>query len=253
MLRQLKGRKFLSVFHTIMKYQTYIIKSIRKEAEETFILQVIPADKFSILSFKPGQYGTIKNPTYHHPDEEHTFSFASSPNTKEYLEFCIKVYGQWTKILVEKHSGEELYIAGPFGNFIWNKPTDRNAVFLVGGVGIAPIISILRYIDDNTDIGNYILIYGNRTPQFIAYRNEMSTLTKNIRTLKVVDIFSHLDSSDSWQGYRGFVNEDILRNEVDFSIKPTFFVIGPPVFLQKMEMLLKQFGIKENKIKQEKI
>lgn len=236
-----------------MIFQEYRVLAVEEEVPGTFLVRVKPGDNKAIFEFLPGQYCQIKNPQYGKPQDIHTFSIASSPLTNDHLEFCIKVYGNWTKTLSEIKTGDTLQIAGPMGEFIWNKDTDSNAVFLVGGVGISPIMSMLRYINEQKYQGNFTLVYGNRTQATIAYNQELAMFTKQIKELNIVHIFSHLLPDDPWKGYRGFVTADILQKEVNFTVRPTFFVIGPPIFIEKMNAVLKSFGVQENKIKQELI
>lgn len=236
-----------------MGFTEYIISERKPEVPETFLLRVKPKNPEKIFHFKPGQYCHIKNPLYEKPSDIHTFSIASSPGTKNYLEFCIKVYGNWTKTLSQAKTGDILQIEGPFGKFIWNDQTDTHAVFLVGGIGISPIMSMLHSINEKNYTGNFLLIYGNRTQDTIAYQKELEKFTQQIQKFRIVHIFSHLAPSDPWQGYRGFVTADVLQKEVDFSIQPTFFIIGPPIFIDKMNALLKNFSVAKNKIKQELI
>lgn len=70
---------------------------------------------------------------------------------------------------------------------------------------------------------------------------------------RIVHIFSHLLPNDPWQGYRGLVTSDVLQKEVDFYIEPTFFVIGPPIFIEKMDAILKDYNVQDHKIKHELI
>jgi ferredoxin-NADP reductase len=234
-------------------FNDYIITNKYQEVEDTFIFNVKPKDG-EIFDFSPGQYTFIKNPLYEKPDEEHPFSIASSPRNKEYLEFCIKVYGNWTKALSTLQSGDTLQIAEPRGNFIWEN-TIQHPVFLLGGIGISPIMSMLRTLapDARDSLQNVTMLYGNRTPETIAYKKELTELQSILPNFKIVDIFSHLPENHSWNGYRGFITQEIIKNEVDFNTKPIFFIIGPPVFIEKMIKLLKVFGVPEGQVKTEDV
>jgi len=146
----------------------------------------------------------------------------SSPIRNDYLEFCIKEYGHWTKELSQIEIGATLYISNPQGSFVWDK-TYTNVVFLLGGIGISPIMSMLRFLKDTKQDQSLTLLYGNRTVETIAYKDELETLKKYFTYYNVVHIFSHLPQDHPWNGYRGFITSDILRTEVNFERKPTFF------------------------------
>src|SRR5256885_1407486 len=98
-------------------FTDFIIIENKYDTGDTFILRAKPKDAIPITPFQPGQYVKIKNPKSDKPDEEHIFSIASSPNTKDYLEFYIRVYGDWTKKLSEAQVGDIIQIEHPFGSF----------------------------------------------------------------------------------------------------------------------------------------
>lgn len=231
-----------------MTFKTYHVTHIFEEVPNTYILRLQPAEG-RIFPFLPGQFVYIKNPFFL-PEESHPFSIASSPNEKTYLEFCIKVYGDWTKKITEIKKGSIFEISEPRGSFIWNKSI-RHAVFLLGGIGISPIMSILRFLAENKQLVESItMLYGNRTPETIAYKDELVMLS-TLLPLKIIHIFSHVIPSDSVQGHRGFITEEILKKEVNLECNPTFFVVGPPIFVEKMKGLLSDFTTPYTRIKEE--
>lgn len=234
-------------------YKDFIITHKKSDSSDAFHLQIKPKEATPIKAFKPGQYCKMKNLTYKNPQEEHIFSIASSPNTNSYLEFYIRVYGDWTKTVSTLLLGSILQVDYPHGSFIFDMPEKENIVFLVGGVGIAPIMSMLRYICEQQQSGNYVLIYGNRTQETIAFKTELDRITKHLDTIRIVHVFSELTQHDPWSGYRGFVTKEILEKEVDFSLQPTFFITGPPVFTQKMNTLLQNLSVNHHSIKHESL
>ncbi len=233
-----------------MKFYKYKLLKKWQEVETTYIYQFLPENEAQIDSFKPGQYIFMKQSNFRE-NENHPFSIASSPN-ETILEFCIKIYGNWTKKLSEINKGQSVWISEPQGDFIWDTSI-KNAVFLLGGIGISPIMSILRFIKNKKLQTNSLqILYGNRTPQTVAYRKDLDLLQQNL-PLKVVNIYSDLPKNDFQGGYRGFITREIVEKEVDLSLKPTFFIIGPPIFIEKMDLILADLNIDEENIKKEKI
>ncbi len=231
-------------------YKTYRVIHNQKEAEDTHVIRVKP-EKQDFFSFLPGQYVFIKNPQYtKNPEEPHPFSIASSPQNPDYLEFCIKTYGDWTQQIADLPLDSLLYISKPQGQFVWDNSVSY-AVFLLGGIGIAPVMSMLRTIQDTKQNPRLTLLYGNRTPATKAYAQELENLKKQLPALSLIDVYSDLESSDPFKGYRGFITADILQREVEFDQKPTFFIIGPPIFIQKMKEILFDFSIPSEYIKEE--
>lgn len=233
-----------------MQYSEYELAEKYLGAKDTYIYRFKPVSG-KILHYKPGQYVYLKNPLYA-MDEEHPFSIASSPMNPDYLEFCIKTYGDWTETLTTLNPGGKIFISEPQGTFTWDS-TILQAVFLLGGIGIAPVMSMLRFMRDmKLSPQSLIMLYGNRTPDTVAYRQELDDLAK-VLPLKVVDIYSHLTDNHTWKGYRGFITKDIMDKEVNFTLHPTFFVIGPPIFISKMDDLLGEYQVPEKKVRTEDI
>ena len=202
-----------------------------------------------LFSFFPGQFCQIKNPTYLKPEEARCFSIASAPH-ESHLEFAFKVYGSWTKQLGRARIGDSLHISGPFGKFTWSQDLP-NAVFLAGGIGITPFISMLRSIQRSPRKSTITLLYGNRTEADIAYRSEIQAMVDTLPQSKVIHILSNTTSGDSWTGYRGFFSKEILLKEIAFDKSPSFFVCGPPPFVTLSEKLLDECNVDRTKVKRE--
>lgn len=233
-----------------MHYTNFTIVFNEQILRDTFIFRLSP-EKNNELDFLPGQYVFLKNQFYK-PDEPHPFSIASSPLEKKYLEFCIKTYGDWTEKISELTNGTIMQVSEAQGNFVWDKDI-QHAVYLLGGLGISPIMSMLRTIAlTDKKPQSLTILYGNRTPDTIAYHEELKKLTE-VLPLNIVHIFSHLEDTDPWTGYRGFITENIIRNEADLASHPTFFVVGPPIFIEKMLKILADLSVPKDKIKQEKL
>lgn len=232
-----------------MQFEKYTVIENIQETTDTFLLRVIPSLPKAIPDFLPGQFCQIKNPLFEF-DKTHIFSIASSPTTKTHLEFCIKKYGPWTQALSLLKKDDTLEMTQPLGKFVWDQP-NANAVFFAGGVGITPILSMLRFINDTQQKGKFLLLYGNRTENDIAYKKELESLIKTIDTLRVIHILSELSPLDPWTGEKGFITHDILQRAIDFDTKPSFFLCGPPIFTQKMATLLQEFSVPQEQIKQE--
>lgn len=234
-----------------MQYFEFIITDKQLEVDETYIVKLKPKEGAVPFKFSPGNYVFLKNPEYL-PDEQHPFSIASSPIDDKQLAFCIKIYGDWTREFVNKNIGDTVLVSEPQGNFVWDD-TDSYAVFLLGGIGISPIMSMLRYMYGTDQAPTITMIYGNRTPETIAYNSELKELEEKMPHFNVVHVFSHIDADHPWQGYRGFVTDEIVKNEVDLDKKPTFYIIGPPIFIDKMVQVLDILQVPMEKIKTEKL
>lgn len=231
-----------------MSYTEIQLVEKYQDCDDTFIFHFTYPDNFL---FSPGQYVFLKNPTSKTPDEEHPFSLASSPLETQYLELGIKSFGDWTRELIQAEVGQTFLCSKAQGQFTWDTSI-LHAVFLVGGIGIAPIISMLRFLRDmKLRPHSLILLYGNRTPQTVAFRKELRELQQVLPMLKIVDIYSELSASDPEKGYRGFITREIVEEEVHLTLEPTFFYVGPPLFIHEMDHLLDKLAIPSDKHRKE--
>ena len=146
-----------------MEYTSFEIRAISFVTPDTFILQV--NQKNPRYEYSSGQYCYIQNPQALTPDESRPFSIASSPVMSAYVEFCVKIYGEWTRQLSQLKPGEHVLLSAPQNDT--RLVEDPYIVFLVGGVGIAPVMSMLRYVVHTGINKNITFIYGNKTEKDI--------------------------------------------------------------------------------------
>lgn len=234
-----------------MTYHTYYLSEKYEDNPGVWVYRFQTHESSTIFPFLPGQYVFIKNPNYK-PEEEHPFSIASTPTDMEHLEFCIKVCGDWTEEFAKLQVGNLVKISEPQGIFIWD-PQASYPVFLLGGIGISPIMSMLRYAQE-TDYHHPILVlYGNRTENSVTYLRELDEMIRTDLHLTIIHILSHILDDHPWKGYRGFITKEIIEQEVDFQKHPTFFIIGPPVFTDLMQKILSDFDLDKHHIRIENL
>lgn len=233
-----------------MQFDEYEIIELFILVPQVYRLRVKRKDEAPLFSFTPGQFCQIKNPTSDRPEQPHSFSIASTPK-EAYIEFCFKVYGPWTQALAKKQAGEVLHIAGPFGRFVWEEKKDNPSVFLAGGVGVVPMYSMLQGLANDTKQVSITLLYGNRTEDDIAYRSQLESLIGAMPDSKIIHILSDSRPEAGWHGLTGFITKEVLEKETPLSQNPTFFLCGPPVFVQLMKDILKELAVTPEKIKSE--
>lgn len=157
----------------------------------------------------------------------------SSAVGDSYLEITTRLSGSAFKnTLAALRSGDRVWIAGPAGRLTL-PPDERRVAFLVGGVGITPVISMLRSWDPAT-APEAVLFYGNREPECIPFVHEIAALEgERLTVVHVVE-----SSAGSWEGERGLITPDIVRRYVDPADGWLFIVAGPPVMVSAMEACL---------------
>lgn len=227
-----------------MEYTPYPITLISFLTHDTFILRVERRD--ASITYLPGDYSYIKNPHALTPLEERPFSIASSPTNTSYIEFCIKIYGDWTRQLSQLNPGALIHLSLPqHDTTLANTYT---IVFLVGGVGIAPVMSMLRYIIDKRLKKEIIIIYGNKTEKDIIYLQELNDISASHPEVHITHILSEEPDGSPWKGKRGFITRDNILNASTDLRGASFYIFGNPVFITFALQALHELNIGEDRI-----
>lgn len=223
----------------------YTVKSVQRSAGRvhTITFESNPAHKFT---YKPGQFLFIKILSKHIGSEWHPFTIASSP-TEPTLQVSIKECGDWTNTLSSLMPGDRALIQAPFGRFSFvNLRSNRDLVFIAGGIGITPFRSMLQYIHDTKLNDRSVqLLYANRTRHDIAYREELDLLDQESKVISVVHVLSN---DPSWSGEQGRIDEACLTKYVLDITQKDYFICGPPPMMKAIKQTLRSLGVPANQI-----
>src|SRR5271165_5083778 len=149
----------------------YRIQRIRQETDDTFTLELVPADSAEGFSFAPGQFNML----YVYGVGEVPISISSDPSDAPLIQHTTRVVGTVTKAMRLLKRGDMLGIRGPFGTH-WpvEDATGRDVVIVAGGIGLAPLRPALyRLMAQREKYRKIVLLYGTRTPEDILYRHEL--------------------------------------------------------------------------------
>ena len=172
---------------------------------------------------------------------EAMFSITSSPTNKEYQEFSIKKCGLLTDCLHSLEVGDEITVRGPYGN---NFPVDtelkgKNLLFIAGGIGLAPLRSVINYVLDNRDdYGTVDILYGSRSADDLVKLKEIQEVwakTPGVNVHLTID-----RPQEGWDGHVGFVPSYL--KEIGFSTDKTALVCGPPIMIKFVLAGLEELG-----------
>jgi len=235
---------YVRIIKPVMLLQRpYRIDQVIQERGNAWTLVVSP-DGHVGIRFMPGQFAWLTAWKSPFSDSEHPFSFSSSAANPEKISFTIKELGDFTRTIKEMEPGQKVYLDGPFGAFsIDRHPHAKGYVFIAGGIGITPVMSMLRTLKARTDERPLVLIYGNNEWQDVTFREEIEALQHDLN-LKVVHVLAN--PPEGWQGERGFLNAEILdrylpkeRDKNAYEI----FICGPPPMMDAVEKTLPQIGV----------
>jgi ferredoxin-NADP reductase len=188
--------------------------------------------------FIPGQATEVSVNTPQFKDEKRPFTFTGL-NNEPFLEFTIKIYtghNGVTKELGALKTGDELIIRDVWGAISYKGP----GIFIAGGAGITPFISIFRDLGTKNEVAGNKLIFGNKTKADIILESEFRKLLGssfiNILSEEITPEYSY-----------GFIDEEFLRANISGSDQ-NFYLCGPPPMVDSVTKYLKDIGIEEKSI-----
>ncbi len=232
---------YVRIVKPLKKYlNPYEVVEVIKDFGDSFKL-LIKAKNGSSLSFIPGQFGwlTAKNKPY--TSDDHPFSFSSSSKDGSIIEFGIKELGDFTREIKHLNPGDTVYMDGPFGNFSIDVfQNSRGYVFFAGGIGISPLISMLRTLSDRKDKREITLFYASHKWDSLTYRDDLEALRDKLN----ITIIYVLETPDNdWEGEKGFITDKIIeRHFPKWSIKdcPEVLICGPIPMMSVVTKLLRK-------------
>jgi propane monooxygenase reductase component len=199
------------------------------------------------IKFFPGQYMDISVPD---TDEVRSFSMANTTSRDEgLLEFIIKVYpdGLFSSFLAGKLAvGDRLDITGPFGVFTLREG-DNDLVFVGGGAGMAPILSLLRSMAERGLQRKATFFYGARTKKDLCFEAELRELQEKLPDFRYIPALSEPGDDDGWDGETGLITDVVKRLASDLKGAHAY-VCGPPPMVEAAIPLLAQLGVEEKRV-----
>ncbi|MDD5038210.1 MAG: FAD/NAD(P)-binding protein [Dehalococcoidales bacterium] len=221
------------------------IKKIRDEAEgiKTFTLAFNNPALNASFDYRPGQFGEV---TVFGVGEA-PIAITSSPVNKGYFELTVAAVGEVTHALHLKREGDVIGFRGPYGNgFPFAEVFNRDILFVAGGIGLAPLRSLINQMFAERDkFGNICVLYGSRNPSLFCFTQELDTWADlpNSEVLLTVDS----DPERNWKGNIGVVGSLLSKTYMDFT-KTIAFVCGPPVMIHSVIQDLLKMGFKGDRI-----
>jgi propane monooxygenase reductase subunit len=200
------------------------------------------------LEFNAGQYVDIGIPG---ADGEHrSFSMANAPGEPTHLEFMIKLYegGHFSGLLGDGISaGDELTCRGPFGMFTLRDSSPRRLVFIAGGAGMAPVLSLLRSMAEKGPERPATFYYGARTKDDLFALEELERLGGELPDFTFVPALSEAEEDGDWEGEAGLITDVVDRMEDDLEDVDAY-LCGPPPMVDAAIALLERRGVPESHI-----
>ncbi len=228
----------------------YRVVSVEKSADKTWTLRIEPQHGDAI-DFEAGQFVWLTLGRSPFSITEHPFSISSCPAERPRLSFAIKEAGDFTDTIGTIKPGARAFVDGPHGNLTLSGKRAEGLTLIAGGVGIAPIMSILRELREQGDRRPIRLIYGNRTEEQILYRSELDQMTHDM-AFEMHHVLS--EPTSAWTGETGILDAPMLMKLLD-DVPPTdhlYVVCGPAPMIDHIEKILQGMDVRMNQIISEK-
>jgi predicted ferric reductase len=232
-----------------MLRRPYRISEVRKERGDTSTLVMHP-DGHPGFRFKPGQFGWLTVWGSPFKITGHPFSFSSSAAvTDGRIEMTIRNLGDFTSEIPNVPVGHRVYLDGPYGTFAIGNPADMH-VLIAGGVGITPMVSMIRTLADRRDERPVILLYSSKDWESITFREELEALKTRLN-LTVIHVLR--DPPPGWTGEQGYITAEMFKRHLPPPYADhEYFICGGNVMMDAIEKALGEMNVPLSKYHSER-
>ena len=220
-----------------------VVTDVRVDTPDVKTFRVNALDGGKCFEHKPGQCAMLSIPGV----GEAMFSITSAPTNTEYMEFSIKKCGCVTEWLHAAEVGQQITIRGPYGNPF---PVDdafagKNLLFIAGGVGLAPLRSVINYVRHYRDrYGKVDIVYGSRSKDDLLDYDE---ILNEWMTDDGIDVHLTIDrEQEGWDGHVGFVPNYV--KELGFDTDKVAVLCGPPIMIKFTLAGLQELGFDKTQV-----
>ncbi|MEI6481510.1 MAG: ferric reductase-like transmembrane domain-containing protein [Candidatus Saccharibacteria bacterium] len=226
------------LYHSVLgrllprRYQ-YTVSRVDHLSDSVIDIRLEPKGK--LLSFIPGQFAFVSFMGHPVNDESHPYSIASNPRTSQ-LRFVVKVLGDYTASLLALKAGTTAMIEGPHGGFSYKNVPARRQVWIAGGIGVTPFLSMAQSLPVNMyDIDFYYCVVNETEGHFDADFQAVARANPRFK--------AHLFCQDK----AGFMNADFLAKSCDL-LRTDFLICGPPPMMHAIHDGLIKLGVSDKHI-----
>ncbi len=220
-----------------------IVTDIRQDTPDVKTFRVVSPEGGKLFEHRPGQCAMLSVPGV----SEAMISITSSPTNKEFMEFSVKKCGCLTQWLHAMDVGQMITVRGPYGRPfpVDDELAGKDLLFVAGGIGLAPLRSVINYVRDKRDqYGTVDIVYGSRSKDdLVDYREIVEEWEK------AKDFHVHLTidrEQEGWDGHVGFVPNYV--KELNPDLKKTVLMCGPPIMIKFTLAGLMELGFKREQV-----
>ncbi|TAJ36137.1 MAG: 2Fe-2S iron-sulfur cluster binding domain-containing protein [Reyranella sp.] len=230
------------------------ITAIHRETPHVKTFRLAASDEARIpFTFAPGQFLTF-SATVDGKTLRRSYSIASPPTRTSYVEITVKREddGEFSRYLHDRMSvGDTLQVRGPSGAFTFDGGNADSIVLIAGGVGITPMMCVIRYLTDTTWPGEIFLVCAIRSPEEFIFREELEYLQRRWPKLHVAAAVAARSEGTAWMGLEGQLSKDAIVHAVPGIEKRRIHLCGPPPMMEAIRRVLAELGVPSDQIKTE--
>lgn len=225
----------------------YEITRVETIGRECTCVEVAPK-RGAAMAYLPGQFAFVSFAAQHLSREPHPFTLASTPSRPGTIQFAIRHCGDWTRQVGTLTIGDRVCLQGPFGRFshLLHASPQQELIMIAGGIGITPMLSMLRFMADHGDPRPITLIWSNRTRAHLVFTKEFEHLSAKLTGLRRVPIFTENTDSGTPSGRLNRTMLDSMLSEC--GRESAVFLCGPPSMMTALVTDLKTLGFSARSI-----
>ena len=227
----------------------YMVDSVVGESADTYSLTLVP-DGHAGVPFEAGQVAWISTGPSPFVLSRNPFSYSGSSEAGGAIRFSIKNLGDFTSTIPHMQKGQRVYVDGPYGTFNLKDPRmQKGLVLIAGGIGLAPVMSIVNTLMDRGDKRPVYIFYGDLNEETALYPAEFEKCNSALN-LAFIQVLEKPLQED--YPYKGYITKDIMLAHLPQNYKDLFyFVCGPAPMLRAVEKHFDAMGIEDSQIHEE--
>ena len=227
----------------LVRRYLYVVDEIKNLGNSVAEISLLPLDANQAMSYTAGQFGFIHFNDIQVGKEQHPFSFVSAPSDR-YIKFAIKNLGDYTSVLSRLSKGTVAQLEGPYGRFSFLNCKNKKQIWLAGGIGITPFVSMGLYLAGLPDAADYSidLYYCVRDAAEMVLSTELTSVCQKCTDFRVISFCSNA---------QGFINAKFVSDTSNGLADKDIFLCGPPPMVKSLKEQFKQMGVSHNHIHSE--